>query len=434
VFSLRMLLASLRARRARLVLALLAVTVGVAVATTLATLALQVGDDFARTLRAAGPNFVVLPAGARLPIDAGAAMTEGSGTIAPPRAAPRLPETAVAALKRGFWKNSVLEAAPELDVGVVLDRLPEASRSARAVLTGTWRTHTVGAGDDAWHTGIARLHPTWRLDGAWPRPGAAELALGPGYARELQARPGDAIHVRYGAPGDTVTVRVTGILTASGPEDYRAWTSLETAQAWSGRPGEIDRIWVSALVLPKPSRPAPDATRDPKAYEKFMCAPYPDHVANDLHQQLDGADVRPMSELVAGEGEVVSRLNRLMLLLALAALAASALGVFSTATAGVVERRIELGLLRALGAGSGQIAGLLLGETLLVSAAGGVLGFLLGVAGAAAIRGRTFGHALDFPAALLPVALLVSVALALAGTLGPLRAALRVDPARVLRG
>ena len=76
----RLLWASLRARRARLVLALLAVTLGVAVSIALGTLALQVGDDLARTLRAAGPNFVVLPAGARWPLDLGGAEVE------PPRA------------------------------------------------------------------------------------------------------------------------------------------------------------------------------------------------------------------------------------------------------------------------------------------------------------------------------------------------------------
>ncbi len=57
----RLLLGSLRARRSRVLLALLAVTLGTGVATALGTLALQVGDDLARTLRAAGPNFVLLP-------------------------------------------------------------------------------------------------------------------------------------------------------------------------------------------------------------------------------------------------------------------------------------------------------------------------------------------------------------------------------------
>ena len=72
----RLMLASLAARRARLALALVAVTLGVAVAIALATLSLQVGDDLARTLRAAGPNFVVLPPGASAGLDFGGAAVE----------------------------------------------------------------------------------------------------------------------------------------------------------------------------------------------------------------------------------------------------------------------------------------------------------------------------------------------------------------------
>jgi putative ABC transport system permease protein len=137
---------------------------------------------------------------------------------------------------------------------------------------------------------------------------------------------------------------------------------------------------------------------------------------------------------MAGEGHVVERLNMLMLLLALAALVASTLGLLSTTTATVVERGVELGLLRALGASSRQIAALLLGETLLVSVAGGALGWLLGTLAAAAIRGESFGAGTTMNPLLLPVALMLSLGVAAAGTIGPLRMALRLDPATVLRG
>src|SRR5207249_10694800 len=116
-----------------------------------------------------------------------------------------------------------------------------------------------------------------------------------------------------------------------------------------------------------------------------------------------------MTEVVAGERMVVGRLNLLMILLALAALTASILGLFSTTTATVLERRVEIRLMRALGAGSSQIAVLLLGETALVSLAGGLLGWTLGSAGAALIRAETFGSGGAAPLLLLPVALVLSL-------------------------
>src|SRR5207244_11057643 len=120
----------------------------------------------------------------------------------------------------------------------------------------------------------------------------------------------------------------------------------------------------------------PDPARDPKGYERFMCTAYPANVAADLSHAIPGTEVVPITELIAGEASVVRRLHLLMLMLALAALTASTLGLLSTTTATVIERGREFGLMRALGATSGQLAVLLLAETLLVSLAGGGLGWL----------------------------------------------------------
>ena len=415
----RMVVASLKARRARLALSLLAVAVGVGVATALASLALRVGDDLARSLRAAGPNFVVQPRGARLAWDLG-------GTNAtPPRAGLSLPEGSVAELKRSFWKNNVLAAAPELDLPVRIQNQP-------ATATGSWYQHEVAGAGEPWSTGIAALHPSWTLAGRWPREDANELALGRDRAAEMDVHAGGRVTVDAGeGPASWL---VTGVLDADGSAGRGVWTSLGRAQRAAGRAGEVDRVWLSALVRPAPPGPAPDAARDPKAYERYRCAAFPENVAHGLSEQIVGSEVQPMTERVAGEAAVVGRLNLLVVLLALAALTASALGVFSTTTTMVIERRAELGILRALGAGSGSIAALLLAETMIVAVGGGALGFGLGVAGAAAIRGEAFGGAIEAPVLMLPVAMLLAAAVAMAGTLGPLRLALRVDPARALRG
>ncbi|TMQ56440.1 MAG: ABC transporter permease [Candidatus Eisenbacteria bacterium] len=414
----RLMLASLAARRARLGLALVAVTLGVAVAIALATLALQVGDDLARTLRAAGPNFVVLPAGASTALDLGGAPIE------PARAGLALPESTTALLKSSFWKNNVLAAAPELSLTGSINGAP-------ARISGTWFDREIATADGPWRTGLGRLRAGWQVEGRWPREGAAELALGRELATTLGVAPGARVRATLGGREDAWVV--AGVVTAGGLEDRMAWAPLERVQALTARAG-VDRIWMSALVRAPSKKPAPDPKRDPKGYERYMCTSYPVVVARVVAENLAGAEVLPMTEVVTGEGEVVGRLNLLMLLLALAALTASTLGLLSTTTATVVERAVELGLMRALGASAGQIAVLLLGETVLVSLAGGALGFWLGAIAAVAIRGHTFGTASPVQPLLLPLALVLSLALAFLGTLAPLRLALRVDPATVLRG
>jgi putative ABC transport system permease protein len=229
-------------------------------------------------------------------------------------------------------------------------------------------------------------------------------------------------------------VRVAAIVEAGGLDDRRAWLPLPLAQRLADRPGELDRVAISALVKPETREVEPDPEKDPKGYERYMCSAYPANIARDLAEAVPGSEVVPMTELVAGEASVVRRLHLLMLMLALAALTASTLGLLSTTTATVVERAREFGLMRALGATSGQLAVLLLAETLLVSLAGGGLGWLAGTGAAAAIRGDAFAAPAAAQPLLLPAALLVAAAIAVAGTLAPLRLALRLDPVQVLRG
>ena len=412
------MLASLAARRARLGFALVAVTLGVSVAIALATLSLQVGDDLARTLRAAGPNFVVLPAGASAGLDLGGVPIE------PARAGLVLPESTTALLKSSFWKNNVLDAAPELTLEAEIGGVATG-------ISGTWFDREIATPDGPWRTGLERLHPGFRVEGRWPREGADELALGRERAGSLGVGPGGRARLAYG--GRESEWLVTGVVTAGGFEDRMAWAPLDRMQALSGVQG-VDRVWMSALVRAPSKKPPPDPKRDPVGYERYMCTSYPSVVAREVAASLPGAEVLPMTEVVTGEGRVVERLNLLMLLLALAALTASTLGLLSTTTATVVERAAELGLMRALGASGVQIGVLLLGETVLVSLLGGALGFWLGSAGAAAIRGNTFGTASPIQPLLLPVALALSAMLAFLGTIAPLRLALRLDPATVLRG
>lgn len=401
-----------------MLLALLAVTLGTGVATALGTLALQVGDDLARTLRAAGPNFVLRPEGA-------AWRPEAVGEAHVVRAGVALPESAVAALKSTFWRNNVLEAAPELDV--------EARIGGRAVaLTGTWFAHDLATDGGTWRTGLVGLRPRWTVAGAWPAEDRDEVALGRELARTIAAKAGDIVTISAGER--EARVRVTGIIRAGGLDDRRAWLPLLVAQRLDARPREIDRVALSALVRPAPRHAPPDPARDPVAFERWMCTAYPANVARDLAAALPGAEVVPITELVAGEAGVVGRLHLLMLLLALAAITASTLGLASTTTATVVERAREFGLMRAMGATSAQLATLLLAETLLVSLLGGALGWVAGTVAAALIRGDAFAAPASAQPLLLPAALAVAACVALAGTLGPLRLALRLDPVQVLRG
>src|SRR5262249_3838328 len=212
----RLVWRSIWGRRARLAFALLAVAVGVTGAVALGPLSLQVGDELARALRAAGPNFVMAPAGLERDGegDAPAAAIAGS----------TLPDDAVAALKRTFWCNNVLAAAPE--VGATARASDVSFR-----LVGTWFSHGVPLREGGvWGAGLASLRRTWRLDGRWPAEDAkAELALGADLARRLRLRRGDVVSVQLGTT--RAPWSVTAIVDAGGAENDWAWAPLDAVRA-----------------------------------------------------------------------------------------------------------------------------------------------------------------------------------------------------------
>ena len=194
----RLLWRSLRSRRGRVTLALLAVSLGAGVAITLATLALQVGDDVALALRAAGPNFLLQPQGTQWTPDVGGTDVRAA------RATLTLSDSAVTMLKRCFWRHNILAAAPELAIGARFD-------SIEATLVGTWFAKDLGTDDGVWRTGLAALHPTWRVQGRWPEPGRREVALGRDLAGRLAAAPGSVLAATVAGSPETLTV--TGVVS-----------------------------------------------------------------------------------------------------------------------------------------------------------------------------------------------------------------------------
>jgi len=120
--------------------------------------------------------------------------------------------------------------------------------------------------------------------------------------------------------------------------------------------------------------------------------------------------------------------------LASVSLSVAGVGIMNVMLVAVSERRREIGLLKAVGATSRQVLAAFLAEAVVLSAAGGVLGVLLG---AAAVRVFVAFYP-TFPAS--PPAWSIAAALAVAVAVGvgfgvwPARRATRLDPVAALTG
>jgi putative ABC transport system permease protein len=89
-----------------------------------------------------------------------------------------------------------------------------------------------------------------------------------------------------------------------------------------------------------------------------------------------------MSELLGTQQRMMESAKMLVLSIVFIAIAISAIGVLNTVLMSVFERTREIGVMRATGASKSQVFALIWLETLLMTAAGGVIGLAAAISGA----------------------------------------------------
>jgi len=110
------------------------------------------------------------------------------------------------------------------------------------------------------------------------------------------------------------------------------------------------------------------------------------------------------------------------------------LAVGATSATTVLERRSEIGLMKALGASHRAVGAFFIAEQLLLALVGGALGYAIGIVLARVLGIGIFGIAPTLRWILFPVVLALAAVVAFLGSLAPLARASRADPAPVLRG
>lgn len=415
---LQLLRGATRLHPARLALVVLSAAMGSGIAGALGTVALQAEERIAAELRSFGANVVLEP-------DSVAAPTGG------PAAPAYLEEQHLQRVLAIFWRHNVVGLAPSLTAPAAVEAR---GRTERALLAGLWFDRRIERpGGGSLRGGVVPLFPFWALEGTWPaEDGSGQAVVGRALAERLGLRVGDAVSAAAG--GGSAAFLVTGVVRTGGFEDEQLMVPLRAAQALLGRPGRISRALVSAVTVPLDAfgRREPGGMTK-REFEKWFCTPYVTSVARQVQEAVPGSRARPVWSLAEAEARVLTRLDLLMALLAALTLAAAALAVASTFAARVMARRAEIALWRACGATSGQVAILLGAEVTALSLAGGMLGAGLAWGLVRLLGLAVFGVPLAPGAAVLPLALGGSLAVAAAGTAWPIRRALRLDPAAELQ-
>ncbi|MDN5727408.1 MAG: ABC transporter permease, partial [Propionibacteriales bacterium] len=202
--------------------------------------------------------------------------------------------------------------------------------------------------------------------GRWP--GEGEIAVSTRLADSAGVSIGDQLAVsRYGE--DSSPLRVVGILPDSTSLLCGLSDQAVVAPGWFD-PASANTVWAVTL----------DPGADPAT------------VRQAIESAMPGASVATSTEyaqmLVTDLTQGVDVYRAILLVFGAIALLVSMMIISNTFTILIAQRRRQIGLLRAVGAGVGQVRRSLLGEALIIGAIGSVLGVLIGIglgaAGAAA--------------------------------------------------
>ena len=412
----RLVYESFRRQTRRKLLVAIAVTLGAAVSTAMIGIATGIGDKISRELRNYGANLIVTPDEDALDVQI------GSVNLRPASGGAYLDEAALPQIKGIFWRNNIAAFAPELPVNVN-------ANGHQVTLLGTYFSKTVALGKEQFTTGAPSTFPWWKVEGNWPQDESTDLLIGEKLAASLNSQPGSRVEL------DGASYRVSGILSTGGDEDGQIVAPLGVAQSIAGRPGKLRTIYVSALLKPEDTfaRRNPD-TLSPSERDRWYCTPYPQSIAFQLQEAIPHSRAEQIRRVAQNEGNILTRIEGLMLLITLAALLTSGLAVSAAMATAMFERRTEVGLMKALGAGHFPLSMIFVTESVLIACVGGLIGFAFGALLAKELGRTIFGSEIVVQPVLFPVVLALAIAVTFGGSAVAIRRAVKYDPVLALRG
>ncbi len=200
---------------------------------------------------------------------------------------------------------------------------------------------------------VRRISPWWQVEGRWPDK-EEEALIGSNAAFKLGLRLDDRFSAVH--KGSQLGLSVTGLLRTGGAEEHQFFVSVETLQRLTHLHGFLTSVLVSS--------------RADKELEETVAT---------LQKAWPQVEVKTLLPVASAEEALLARLEIFLALVSLLILIAAGLSVYATMSTAALERRVEMALMRALGAQERQVAWIFASEAAGIGLVGGLLGCAAGL-------------------------------------------------------
>ncbi|PIE72923.1 MAG: hypothetical protein CSA20_05500 [Deltaproteobacteria bacterium] len=366
---------SLTVRKNRVAISVFSITIGAVIVTALSLLYFDISQKMHKELRTYGANFILAPASDSNKRDIDSSVLDKAMAMIP--------------------ADAIYASSPYLYGVVHLDK-----------------GNAIMAGVD--FSGLRQLSSYWQVEGGWISVDFDDqnCMVGKTLAATMELKIGSRINVVNEANRERRSVRVKGIVETGQDADNQIIVSMALARELLGGGDTVSNAMLSLYA------------------DKINV----DQLGSRIEKQLPEIDARPIRKISQSEGKVVDKIKGLIATVIFLILATTTLCVMTTMMAVVTERTKEIGLLMALGAKGATIQRLFQMEALIMSAFGVAFGLVFGFFLAQFLGEMVFHSSISFRWVVIPITITVSLLSALIASVLPVRQAVRIDPAQVLRG
>jgi putative ABC transport system permease protein len=230
----------------------------------------------------------------------------------------------------------------------------------------------------------------------------------PRVAARLHVQNGGFLDLRAGSASTSCHV-IAG--EGYGIDDEHIFTNLENAQELAGTPNRANQI---QLIV----------SGNSSQLDRFIRL---------VQDRIPEADVRPIRQFTEGEAKIYNRISGLLTATVAIVLLLTGLCVMAAMTNVAMERKMDVGLMKAIGGSMRRVLRLFLAEAALLGLAGGMIGAAAGIFLSIGLGKAVFGVAARPRLIVYPVAVALTIIVAILSAF-PLRRLASIRPASVFRG